>query len=447
MSVQPYDSVVNLTCPFRTARGQVAASFVRIPSLVHSGGMGFRNGTVAYARFRLDGDPPTRLDESVLETLATNRIRPATIGAPPEVEFGWIAGRHVFDERFDPHEVAFGDRLMIGVRLDTNRVPPEIRRAYRAMAEQELAASSPTGQISRQEKRIAKETAMDRCRSELAEGRYRTSKIVPLLWDLPRRMVLAPAMTENAANALRTLFDTCFDARLEPLSAGSLASQFADQRGLNATYEDLKPSSFTAPPAAATSEEGLDPRVPVVPWSRSGPEPKDFLGNEFLLWLWHEIEEGSGLIETGPNAVAMVLDRTLELQCGWDVTGKVVVTADRACRLPEARTSIKLGKWPRKVGFVLSVDQESVEGAWQVDRCVVSGVKLPKLDDAQTPRDILEHRVDTIMAVDDTLMSVYETFLELRMSDRWPTHRGRLSSWIGQRASSTPSAKVEVMAG
>ncbi|MCA9296021.1 MAG: hypothetical protein KC983_05875, partial [Phycisphaerales bacterium] len=201
--------------------------------------MAFRTGTVAYARFSLDGNPPTQLDESVLETLATNRIRPTTVGAPPEIEFGWIGGRHVFDERFDREDVAFGDRLMIGMRIDTNKVPSEMRKAYRALAEQELAASSSTGFIGRSEKRAARESADERCRAELASGRYRNSKMLPVLWDLPRRLVLAPAVSDASFKALGSLFDMCFDARLEPLSAGAMASQYASTHGLNSTYEDL----------------------------------------------------------------------------------------------------------------------------------------------------------------------------------------------------------------
>jgi hypothetical protein len=404
--------------------------------------MAFRTGTVAYARFSLDGNPPTQLDESVLETLATNRIRPTTVGTPPEVEFGWIGGRHVFDERFDREDVAFGDRLMIGMRIDTNKVPSEMRNAYRALAEQELAASSSTGFIGRSEKRAARESADERCRAELATGRYRNSKMLPVLWDLPRRLVLAPAVSDAAFKALATLFDACFDARLEPLTAGAIASRFASTHGLNSTCEDLRPSSFTDPPALASSDDGRDLRIPLVPWSQQGPEPKDYLGNEFLLWLWWQTDVGTGMIETARGTVAIALDRTLDLQCAWDVTGKVLVNADRATKLNESREAIRLGKWPRKVGFMLADNDTPVEGAVQVDRFVVSSLKLPKLEDAQTPRDILEHRIDQTVIVDTALVSLYESFLDLRLGDRWTTQRGLMIDWIAQRSAKT-APKVE----
>jgi len=395
--------------------------------------MAFRTGTIAFARFRLEGNPPTSVTDEILETLRENQLRPNTIGAPPEVEYGWIGGRHVFDDRFEPDDVVFGDRLLIGMRIDTNKVPAELRRAYRAIAEQELATDSSTGMPSRSEKRAAREAAEDRCRDELAAGRFRSSKMVPVLWDLPTRTVLAPAVTDASVNALGQLFDMCFEARLEPSSAGAIASSWAGARGASSSYEDVRPSMLTEPPALATSEPGRDRRVPVIPWSQLGPQPKDFLGNEFLLWLWWMVDTGTGMIETEHGVVAITLDRMLELQCAWDVTGRVQVTADRATTLRESREAIRLGKWPRKVGFVLADDDAPIEGALQADRWVISAVRVQKSDDARTPRDVLDHRVEQTIAVDRALQALYTRFLLERMDQRWTGVRERLSGWVAQR--------------
>ena len=43
-------------------------------------------------------------------------------------------------------------------------------------------------------------------------------------------------------------------------------------------------------------------RAARVPVGSKGPEPKDFLGNEFLMWLWHEADTGSGVVETAEAA-------------------------------------------------------------------------------------------------------------------------------------------------
>ncbi len=92
--------------------------------------MTFTDGTVSYARHLVSGDTPAQIDQMLLDLMAENTITPTTVGAPLENEYGWTAGRHVFDTAFDLQANAFGSRLIAGMRMDTNRVPAELRRAY-----------------------------------------------------------------------------------------------------------------------------------------------------------------------------------------------------------------------------------------------------------------------------------------------------------------------------
>ena len=67
------------------------------------------------------------------------------------------------------------------------------------------------------------------------------------------------------------------------MTAGSLALRLLEPHGRRRDYEDLRPTRFV------TGPEG-ESQFPEYPWVAKGPEPKDFLGNEFLLWLWHEAD-------------------------------------------------------------------------------------------------------------------------------------------------------------
>ena len=91
------------------------------------------SGSISFARFRVRGGPKT-LDAQVLDDLRDNMLSAPSVGAPPEIQAGWVAGRHVLDTELDPEAVVFGDQLVFGLRVDTNRLPAELRRAYRAMA-------------------------------------------------------------------------------------------------------------------------------------------------------------------------------------------------------------------------------------------------------------------------------------------------------------------------
>ena len=54
---------------------------------------------------------------------------------------------------------------------------------------------------------------------------------------------------------------------------------------------------------------------------------KDFLGNEFVLWLWSAVENNHGLVtvaaETGTADVGVVIDKALDLDCAWAARGRM----------------------------------------------------------------------------------------------------------------------------
>ena len=400
--------------------------------------MPFRSGAISCALFRVNGDAPDAVTGDLLDACAEHTVRPSTLGEPPEREFGWVAGRHIFDTTFDPDTVVFAERMLLAMRTDTNRVPAEVRQAYRAMAEQVRLDGDANRRLSRRERQEAREEADEQCRQELAEGRHRRSTMTPVLWDLRSRLLYAPCTSDAAVNGLRELFSSTFGGRLDPCSSGVLALEFAERKRLVRSYEELRPSPLTAPPpqvAAHDSDSARDRAVeshrPVVPWTLRGPEPKDFLGNEFLIWLWYRCDADEGLFNTSAGEIAVVIDRLLEMDCAWDATGKQSLRGDGPSRLPEAREALKLGKWPRKVGLVLAAGDEPWNLTLQGDRVIYSGVKLPKPDEPPTtPRELIESRLDGFLELDRAVQSLYEHFLAIRLGDGWRTEVDRISEWV-----------------
>lgn len=419
--------------------------------------MSFRSGSVSYARFRVFGDGPSAVDESFLESLAKHVLKPTTVGSPPELAAGWCGGRHVLDNEFPYDATSFGTALLAGMRVDVNRVPAELRRAYRAMAEQERAAGTETGFLSTAEKRAAKEEAEKRSVEELAAGKHRRSKLLPLVWSLQRGLLLAPAGGERAATLLRDLLLKSHSMRLQQRSAGSIAWDILSERGLANDLDDALPTPFTDAPvqreARRSDEDEPAPRRadasgrPDVPWAAAGPEPKDFLGNEFLLWLWWMTEVEEGLVETASGTIAVAIDRVLDMDCAWGVTGRQLLRDATPTRLPEAAKALQHGKWPRRLGLVLAAGGKTFTLALQGDRFAVSGAKLPDIDEARSVREILEQRVERTFELDDLLLALYETFLRTRIGPKWATVKAQMSEWIlrrvggGRASADTPSGR------
>ena len=89
--------------------------------------MGFSSGSVSMRRFVVVGDQPKTVDQSVLDKLEANKIAPTEGGVPPDIEYGWSGGRHVLDGRFDFEHNVYNVAISCALRVDTNRVPAELR--------------------------------------------------------------------------------------------------------------------------------------------------------------------------------------------------------------------------------------------------------------------------------------------------------------------------------
>src|SRR3954453_4935877 len=109
--------------------------------------MGFASGSVSFRRFAVVGKQPSSVDQDLLDKLAEHALHPQEIGVPEEIEYGWSGGRHVLDANFSFDRNVFADALFFGLRIDTNKVPGDLRKAYQMMEEEAVAAGNPSGFI------------------------------------------------------------------------------------------------------------------------------------------------------------------------------------------------------------------------------------------------------------------------------------------------------------
>src|SRR5262249_54240517 len=122
--------------------------------------MGFESGSMSFRRFAVVGQQPKVIDQSILDRLAEHAHE-------DETEYGWCAGRHILDNQFSFENNVFADALHFALRIDKNKVPSELAKAYRMIEEQAAAKSNPSGFISNNQKRNAKEVAQERVEADL----------------------------------------------------------------------------------------------------------------------------------------------------------------------------------------------------------------------------------------------------------------------------------------
>ena len=104
--------------------------------------MGFESGSITFRRFAVVGNAPDQVTEEMLAKVAEHAIDPGQFGVE-EVEYGWNGGRHIFDGQFSFDHNVFNDCLSFALRIDTNKVPGPVKKAYTLIEEATLASKNP----------------------------------------------------------------------------------------------------------------------------------------------------------------------------------------------------------------------------------------------------------------------------------------------------------------
>ena len=389
--------------------------------------MGFTSGSMSFRRFAVVGSGPSVPDQSLLDKLAEHTLKPGEFGVPEEVEYGWGGGRHILDGSFGFEHNVFADAMHFALRVDTNKVPGDLKKAYKLMEEEAAAAENPSGFISKNQKKDVKDTVRRKLDDELRSGKFRRSKLLPVLWDLPAGTLYCSA-SGSSYEKLADLFERTFDLKLIPLTAGALSLRVLEPRGRRRDYEDFRPTRFVQGP------EG-ESQFPEYPWVAKGPEPKDFLGNEFLLWLWHEADSRTGAIATeSAGEVTIYIDRSLDLDCSYGQTGRDSLRGEGPARMPEAKDGLRTGKVPRKAGLI--VDAAGIQSSFSLggEALAVGSLKLPDVEEADSPRVVFEERVGMLREVSKTIDALFDTFLKTRASSAWEGYTTGVRRWIVQAA-------------
>ena len=382
--------------------------------------MGFLNGRITYVRFRVGGSSPLPFGEEILEQAQMHAIGRHG-GADPNdgVSVGWAGGDHVLDVTLGLEKNLFEDALHLALRVDTDKIPGSLLRAYTRIETDARAAMNPSGSPTKAQRTEAKEAARIRAEAESADGRFRKLAHYPVLWDGQSNVLYAGTTSNSVLDRLRTLFRETFDRTLDPITAGSLAYSLAETRGQERSVEDFGPVVYGGSEAHAS-----------VAWSDHDPSSRDFWGNEFLIWLWHTLQaDGDTLtLPDGSEATVMVA-KTLTLDCPRGETGRDCLTNEGPTRLPEAFRALQAGKMPRKAGLIVVRHGLQYELTLQAETLAVSGANLPRAEGVKG-RDAQLARIEGLRHLVETLDLLYDAYGRRRTGPDWTRDLNRIRSWL-----------------
>jgi hypothetical protein len=397
--------------------------------------MGFLNGRVSFARFRVGGPSPLPFGEDVIGILEQHAIGRHTTADPTDgITFGWSGGGHVLDVDFEYAKNVLNDALHLAIRIDTDKIPSSLLKAYTQIETDARAKMNPSGFPTKAQRQEAKEAAIARAESEATDGRFKRLRHYPVLWDGQANVLYAGTTSGSVLERLTTLFRETFDRMLEPMTAGSLAVSLGESgdspEGHGALVDRINASPRLV--LVGNSAVEAEPAGASVAWSSSDPMSLDYLGNEFLLWLWHTIQNDGDTVRLADDSEATVmLAKTLTLDCPRGENGRDHLTDEVPTRLPEAFRAIQSGKLPRKTGLVIVRHGVQYELTLQAESFAVSGANLPKPEDeGLSAQDTRSARIDSLRHLSETIDLLFDAFRRRRTGADWSGELGRIRSWL-----------------
>ena len=381
--------------------------------------MPFLSGRVSFDRLATSGKTPRIFGEEHLRKLRKHAISEGEGDSSEAPSVGFIAGRHLFDLEFDAAKNIVAETLHAALRIDISRVPGPLRKAWLEIELAALVRESETGKVTRALRKEAQEAVQARCEEELRSGRFLRMQQYPFLWDAPQEIVYSGTSSTTVQDHLKALFETAFDLQLHRLTAGNMAEQLVETNDWHAGWNELQPSRFSA----AEAPESHD-------WLTERGDCADWLGNEFLLWLWWWLDTESESIELSDGTrVTVMMARTLSLQCPRGETGKDTISAEGPTALPEAFQAIQSGKLPRKSGLTLVREGETYDLTLQPETWTVSGAAID-LGERTREGSPQEERIASLRRLTETLDLLFEAFCLQRLTRAWKHQETSIAEWL-----------------
>ncbi len=178
-------------------------------------------------------------------------------------------------------------------------------------------------------------------------------------------MLYVGSSSSSAITQAADLLSRAFEIELSRVSAGTLVNDWAEEHNKKSALDDLSPAQL---------HPDFQPADSV--WLNEFAESYDYLGNEFMMWLWWYLDTQSDTISLADDSeVTAMFARTLSLECPLGETGKESISSEMPTRLPEAMQAIRAGKLPRKAGLTLVRHNQQFDLTLQAE---TFGISVPR---------------------------------------------------------------------
>ena len=162
----------------------------------------------------------------------------------------------------------------------------------------------------------------------------------------------------------------------------------------------------------------------------------EFLGNEFLVWLWYRAETGRGVFDAGEKGSAEIMfDGKITLQSETERGMETITCAGETPDMKEARFALAEDKKVTQAAIKLDIGDNQwsfvLDSTWMNFKTF----KTPRViqDRKEDPDGVFYEKMFLIEEAVSVMNKLYESFIKLRVSPEWEAEeRPALIKWISQ---------------
>lgn len=197
-------------------------------------------GTLTYARFYVEGEPPDGFREKYMRSVRHRAMRPLEVDEEDLERSGWcrIGEPFAIDLAYD--DVFYASYINLGFRTDRWAIPASVLRRHVREAEKAYLEKKGRERLSRREKGELKLMVAKKLRRQISPA----TRMIDLSWSLEDGIVRFFSHAEKPGAAMTELFTKTFGLKLVPESPYTLAERLGMDKKARAAWAELEAEDF-----------------------------------------------------------------------------------------------------------------------------------------------------------------------------------------------------------
>lgn len=193
-------------------------------------------GSLTYARFFVDGDPPEDFREKFMRSIRLRAMKPLEPEENDLERSGWCKIGEPFEIELGYEDVFYNEYLNLGLRTDTWRLPAPVLKQRLREAEAAYLEKKGRERLGKNERAELKEMVSRKLRKQSSPA----TRMTELSWSMNEGVVRFFTHSDKTAGAMMELFTKTFGLRLVPESPYTLAERLGLSKAQEAAWQELE---------------------------------------------------------------------------------------------------------------------------------------------------------------------------------------------------------------